>query len=341
MPHSDMPSISIALVAERRSDYLNDGYSEDECAAFPHNGEIEQVLAALQSLNHRVTLVLGIHSLAQQLAASKHRDWDLVFNMSQGFCGKSREFQVPALLEAYQIPFTFADAATMALCQDKTHTKVMLKHLNIPTAPFYVVAADSLDASYPNLPTGLTSYPLFAKLATEGSSKGIGNFNKINNPTELDEALRELKTRYPGQPIILEPFLSGREFTVSILGTGQDSRVIGIREHIWGRHLKDCDSNETDCHCILDFATKESKSNNASDNGARLSACDYEMATVEDSQINAACKVALDAWKSLLCRDAGRVDIRFDNDDPNSVPNILEVTLCHLPFVPPAIQLTT
>lgn len=124
MSQSNVSSIRIALVAERRSDYLNNGYSEDECAALPHNGEVEKVLAALQSLNHRVTLLLGIHSLVQQLVTGKHRDWDLVFNMSQGFYGNSREFQVPALLEAYQIPFTFSDASTMALCQNKLHTKV-------------------------------------------------------------------------------------------------------------------------------------------------------------------------------------------------------------------------
>jgi D-alanine-D-alanine ligase len=124
MSQSDVPGIKIALVAERRSDYLDNGYSEDECAALPHYGEVDKVLETLESLNHRVTLLLGIHSLVQQLAAGNHRDWDLVFNMSQGFNGKAREFQVPALLEAYQIPFTFADAATMALCQDKALTKV-------------------------------------------------------------------------------------------------------------------------------------------------------------------------------------------------------------------------
>lgn len=124
MQQSDVPGIRIALVAERRSNYLDNGYSEEECAALPHHGEIEAVLKTLESLNHRVTLILGIHSLVQQLVASNHRDWDLVFNMSQGFNGTAREFQVPALLEAYQIPFTFADAATMALCQNKVQTKV-------------------------------------------------------------------------------------------------------------------------------------------------------------------------------------------------------------------------
>lgn len=205
----------------------------------------------------------------------------------------------------------------------------MLKQFQIPTAPFYMVPYDSLDANYPALPTDLASYPLFAKLATEGSSKGIDNFNKVNHPTELEGTLNELRKRYPVQPIILESFLSGREFSVCILGTGKHSRVIGIREHIWGEAPKDSESNRTICPCRLDFANRETKSN-TSGNGTRLVVCDYEMGAVEDPQIDAACKVALDAWKILLCRDAGRVDIRFDCDDPNGVPNILEVSHCHL-----------
>ena len=81
-------------------------------------------MAALERLGHHVTLVSGIEALVQLLAAGKHNGWDLVFNMAQGFHGSARESQVPALLEAYQVPYTFSDAATMALCQNKQVTKV-------------------------------------------------------------------------------------------------------------------------------------------------------------------------------------------------------------------------
>jgi D-alanine-D-alanine ligase len=201
-----------------------------------------------------------------------------------------------------------------------------------------MVPANYTDASNPALSIDLRFYPLFAKLVTEGSSKGIDRLNKIHSPTELEGALKELKTRYAGQSIMLESFLPGREFTISILGTGKYSRVIGIREHIWGEAPMDDDSNETGCHCRLDFASRESKSN-ASSNGSRLITRDYGMATVEDPQINAACKVALETWRILSCRDAGRVDVRFDND-PNGVPNILEVTHYYQPLSTPAIELT-
>jgi D-alanine-D-alanine ligase-like ATP-grasp enzyme len=117
-------SLRVALISEQRSNYLQLGYSEEDCAALTHDGEIQAVLSTLKNLGHQVTLVPGIESLVQQLAAGKHKCWDLAFNMAQGFHGPARESQVPALLGAYQVPHTFADAATMALCQNKANTKV-------------------------------------------------------------------------------------------------------------------------------------------------------------------------------------------------------------------------
>jgi D-alanine-D-alanine ligase-like ATP-grasp enzyme len=117
-------SLRVALISEQRSNYLQLGYSEEDCAALTHDGEIQAVLSTLKKLGHQVTLVPGIESLVQQLAAGKHKCWDLAFNMAQGFHGPARESQVPALLGAYQVPHTFADAATMALCQNKANTKV-------------------------------------------------------------------------------------------------------------------------------------------------------------------------------------------------------------------------
>lgn len=130
MPH--ISHLNIALVAEKRSMHLKMGYSEEQCAALTHDGEIEAVLNTLESLGHHLTLVPGIESLIQHLAVGTYKSWDLVFNMSQGFHGAAREALVPALLEAYQIPFTFSHAATMALCQNKMVTKVYVA----PNFPF-------------------------------------------------------------------------------------------------------------------------------------------------------------------------------------------------------------
>lgn len=124
MAEANIPCLKIALIAEQQSTYSQLGYSEDDCAALPHDGEIQAVSTSLQKLGHHVTLVPGIQSLVQHLATGQNKHWDLAFNMAQGFHGSARESQVPALLEAYRTPYTFADAATMALCQNKAISKV-------------------------------------------------------------------------------------------------------------------------------------------------------------------------------------------------------------------------
>lgn len=194
-----------------------------------------------------------------------------------------------------------------------------MNHYKIPTAPFAVIRMLEGAADLSELQAASLPYPLFVKPVTEGSSKGIESCNKLDSHMELGPALKELGRRFPDQDIVVEPFLSGREFTVSILGTRSRSRVIGIREHIWktGRH-----SSQSDCHQEPrpEFASRLSKSSQ-----------DGKMLTYEDShdmaepQIRACCQTALKTWEAFNCQDCGRVDIRFDTEKPSSIPCVLEV----------------
>lgn len=118
-------NLKIALVYDARSTYRELGYSEIDCADLSKDEETPAISNTLKLIGHHVTLIPGIKPLVQQLAVGKAAEWDLVFNVSEGFYGSARESQVPGLLEAYQIPYTFSDAATLALCLDKARTKVL------------------------------------------------------------------------------------------------------------------------------------------------------------------------------------------------------------------------
>ncbi|CAG8932082.1 unnamed protein product [Penicillium salamii] len=320
----ELISLRVALISEQRSKYLGLGYSQEECAALTHDGEIQAVLSTLKNLGHHTTLVLGVESLVQQLAVGKHKDWDLAFNMAQGFHGPAREAQVPALLEAYQVPYTFADSATMALCQNKANTKIVLCHHGIPIAPFLVVPVNKPASSAPNFTSSGPQYPLFVKPVTEGSSKGMDTFNKVNDSAELTAAVEELKSKFSGQDILVESYLPGRELTVAILGTGENSRVIGVRELIWKNQTDS--TNGVDGHAELEFASRLSKS-------SKDNTLVYRDHDLTQPQIQAAWHVSLDVWKLLGCRDAGRIDLRFDSDKPYAVPNIMEVSIMTLSFL--------
>jgi D-alanine-D-alanine ligase-like ATP-grasp enzyme len=167
----------------------------------------------------------------------------------------------------------------------------------------------------------LPHYPLFLKPVIEGSSKGIDGFNKVTQPANLEAAVKKLKSLLPGRDILVEPFLPGRELSVSVLGTGSQSRVIGVTEFLWQEHSSDSSTVENGSCNSLEFASRKSK---CSDTNMLVERNDPGLMT--EAPVMAACQVALDAWKIFGCRDAGRVDIRFSSNELDAVPNVLEVS---------------
>jgi len=135
---------------------------------------------------------------------------DVVFNMAEGLSGQNREAHVPAICEFYGVPYSGSDPFTLSLALHKARTKQMLQFYGIPTAPFALV--DSLAEAKAVRRANLLRYPLFAKPVQEGSSKGITERNYIRDGDELLAVVAELLEVYE-QPVLLEEFLPGAEFT--------------------------------------------------------------------------------------------------------------------------------
>ena len=112
--------------------------------------------------------------------------------------------------------------------------------------------------------------------------------------------------------------MSGREITVGIVGTAETSRVIGANEYVYKRAERSIDDKVFE---YIDFASDHVK-NAPMDENAYLQVLTADLA---DPQLERACQLALAAWKVLGCRDAGRIDLRFDRIGYASAPNILEV----------------
>jgi D-alanine-D-alanine ligase len=208
---------------------------------------------------------------------------------------------------------------------------MVLEHYGIPTAPFAIVNLDKHNQVLtPNVIRALTktskyaatlldplSYPLFAKPLAEGSFKGIERSNVIQNIHELCQAVEELRSSASSAPAILvEKFLAGREFTVGIIGTGDDAWVLGFSEMA----IKG-DKSGIDVNVDIQSATVKSKAGEDWDG-----LTDENPANREDPLVEQACTVALRAWRALRCRDGGRVNIRFDGDSAEAVANVLEVS---------------
>ena len=168
-------------------------------------------------------------ALAARLVAGER--WDLVFNIAEGVAGFGRESQVPALLEAYAIPYTFSDPLVCALTLHKGMAKHVARGYGVPTPDFALVTTPA-DAAAVTLP-----FPLFVKPVAEGTSKGVTARSLVTSRAALLDVCAELLAEYR-EPVLVEEFLSGREFTVGILGTGADARALATLEVVLKRRRR-------------------------------------------------------------------------------------------------------
>ncbi len=282
----------VGITYDLKTDYLKLGFSEEQAAEFDKEDTISAIENSLQQLHFETERVGHVKQLAKALVEGKR--WDLVFNICEGVYGIGREAQVPALLDAWNIPYVFSDPLVLSLTLHKAMTKRVIRDAGIPTADFCIIT--SLD----ELKSLTISYPLFAKPLAEGTGKGINQHSIIQHERQLKETCAYLLNTFK-QPVLVEKFLSGREFTVGMAGTGSDARCIGIMEVILNTNAeKDVYSYE-----------------NKSDYLERVS---Y---SIPEMRITQLCfDVALRAWNILECRDGGRIDLRCDE---NGMPNFIEV----------------
>lgn len=275
----------IGLTYDLRQDYLAAGFSEDETAEFDRAETITALSAAVRACGHEPVRIGHARQLIARLAAGE--TWDLVLNIAEGLCGIAREAQIPAILDVYGIPYTFSDPLVMAVTLHKGLTKTLVRDGGVPTAAFALVERPR-DAERVELP-----FPLFAKPVAEGTGKGITPASKVCDRPALVAICAELLARYQ-QPVLVETFLPGREFTVGITGTGDAAQVVGAMEIIL---LAQAEAD------VYSYVNKEECA----------SRVEYHLVQgVSDPLVRRAEEVALRAWRILGCRDAGRIDLRAD-----------------------------
>lgn len=284
----------IGLVYDLRTDYLAEGFSEEAVAEFDSEETICALEQTITSLGYCVERIGNAKRLCARLVMGDR--WDMVFNIAEGLGGRCREAQAPAMLELYGVPYTFSDALVCAATLDKAVAKRLVAQAGLRTPAFEVVrtATDTENISL--------QYPLFAKPLAEGTGKGIDQDSRIDNAEQLQAVCAELLGRYC-QPVLVEEFLPGREFTVGIVGTGAAARVIGTME---------IEMRKKDEPAIYSFVNKE-------ECASRIVYHPIldDMALKRDVE-----NLALESYRTLECRDGGRVDIRAD---ANGRPCFIEV----------------
>jgi D-alanine-D-alanine ligase len=255
--------LTIGLTYDLKEEYRLRGYSAEETAEFDSIQTVEAIEQALASHGCRTDRIGTVQRLAERLVAGDR--WDLIFNIAEGLRGFAREAQVPALLDAYDIPYTFSDPLTLSVALHKATAKHVVRDLGVPTPDFAVVETEA-EALAVDLPL-----PLFVKPVASGSSMGIDTTAKIVDREALPRRCVELVERFQ-QPVLVERYLPGREVLL------QPSAEQGVYSY----------TNKTQYRGRVEYAL------------------------ASDALAAEAADVALRVWRGLGCRDAGRVDVRCD-----------------------------
>ncbi len=272
-----MDPLIVGLCYDLREDHIAAGSSPEEAAEFDCEETIAGIEQALRSMGLRPARI----ALCQRLVAGER--WDLVFNIAEGLRGRCREAQVPALLELFDIPYTFSDPLTCAATLDKAVAKTLVRAAGLNTPDFAVVRGPE-DLSQLSL-----ELPVFAKPLQEGTGIGIGPGSRIQDRSQLVQRVRELLERHR-QPVLVESFLPGREFTTGVVGSASAARVVGTME-------------------VAVDATAGDYGYQAKQDWQRLVA--YRRPE-PDPTLEAVERLALASHRALECRDGSRVDIRVD-----------------------------
>lgn len=297
----------IGIAFDLKSDFAAaaDG-PEDRFEEYDSDATVVAIEEALRGAGYDTMRLGGGRRFLERVLADRP---DLVFNISEGVVPtRSREAHVPAVLEMLGIPHTHSDPLTLALTLDKAAAKRVAMSMGVPSPAFAVVESVA-DVARIDLP-----FPLIAKPLFEGSSMGVRKGSRVVDRAALDSLIARLLADYK-EPVLVEEFLSGPEFTVGVIGNGAAARVIGVMEIV--PKLMKPEEFVYSLEVKRNYETE----------------VEYHVPPKRPpALLQAVEKVALDAYRTLGCRDVSRVDVRATSDgrprflEVNPLPGINPVT---------------
>ncbi len=268
----------------------------DAAAELDGQRTVKCLKTALESAGHKVVLIGGARALIDRIMADDLKV-DIVLNISEGFKGRNRESQVPAILDLYNIPFAGADALTLGITLDKVVAKKCFIAEGIPTPRYF--KADGTDNGEQLNTIG---FPLFVKTLHEGTSKGITKSSRVENSQQLKAQVDHICRTYK-QPALVEEFIKGTEFTVAVIGNNPPVAMPVVQYAIDGKTAL---GNEF--YSYHHVAEKLVEYICPAPIDEKLALCLQDL--------------AVRAYKAVDCRDFGRVDFRVDG---KGRPFVLEI----------------
>ncbi len=272
---------------------------------------IQAILGALRDGGFDVSGIEADDQAAQQLERLQP---DLVFNVAEGLYGDFRESYIPIICERLGIPYTGSDPLMLGICLNKVRTKEILSYYSIPNPAFRVF--------YPGqeIELGNFVYPAIIKPVAEGSSKGIYDNSVVDQAVDARERIQENLLTYR-QPVLMEKFLSGDEYTVAVWGNGSELEVLPIVSIHYGNLPEGARPIYSyEAKWIWDTPQKP----------LEIFQCPAAITESRQREIEV---LARNVVQVLGIKDWCRIDIRIDE---KGVPNILELN--PLPGILPKVE---
>jgi len=297
--------LKVGFTYDSKSEYLKlDPDSGDKYAEFDTDDTLSDIETALKTSGNEIIKIGNVKNLIKRINNGER--WDIVFNICEGLKGRNRESQVPVILELYDIPYVGSDGLTLGITLDKVIAKKIVGYHGIKTAKF--VDIKSIQELENNINKIKSLLPVILKPSCEGTSKGVSEKSLCYNIDEVKKYVLELLNKY-SQPILVEQFIKGYEFTVAIIGNTPPEVLPPVQILINGKEdLGD------DFYTYQRIGSKQIK---------------YVCSDNIDSVLkNKIIKLSLDSYIILGCRDFGRIDLRVDyNLEPyflecNPLPNL-------------------
>ncbi len=278
---------------------LDEGLPEDFYVEFDDEETVDAIAGALRNVGCKV---LPVEADEKAYSKLKRLKPDIVFNIAEGLRGESRESHVPAMLEMLGIPYTGSGPLTLAISLNKAFTHEILNYKGIRSPVFQVFKRGD------ELMDERLRYPLVVKPLLEGSSKGVTSNALVGDEQDFRKQVTWINENY-GQPAIAEEFLSGREFTVGLIGN-DDPFVLPIVEILLDR-LPVGASPIYSYEAKWVWDTPESPLD--------MFRCPAGLPSRLREEI---AWIATKTFQVLGCRDVCRIDVRLDADGR---PHVLEV----------------
>lgn len=296
MPEGSYKRLVIGIACNQYT--AQDGSVEAELTSVGKN-----IQNALESKGYK-TIFIDFNNIGASIELLSKGKIDFVFNVAERLNNSSLlEPHVASLLDIFQIPYTGSSPFTLGLCLDKIRVKKLLTYHEIPTAKWDYVYSDNEEVN-PEL-----EYPLIVKPANTDNSIGITQDSVVKNKEELQAQIKYV-TQTLLRPALIEEYLDGDEYDVSIFGSESDDiRVLPLSRSIF----KHTNPNKWN---IYSFESKwEAEDKN-------MVEVQRPPKGVSKKLLSLISEIALDTYNILGCHDYGRVEIKLDK---NGNPHVLEL----------------